>query len=521
MTAKILTVVISGVVLVGLVFGMVVMAGPVAPPVVDDPWSGVPEWPKATDHTPFFDEQFADGPSVTRACLECHPDSAEQVMATTHWTWLGSAGGDVPGKGPIPLGKQNVLNNFCIAISANWPRCTSCHAGYGYEDASFFETAGPDQVDCLICHDSSGLYEKGAALSGHPSPSSDLLASARSVGRTTRTGCGNCHFRGGGGDGVKHGDLDGSMFFPPERVDVHMGRHALVCSDCHQAHEHRIEGRFLPEQSEYETRATCTSCHAEAPHTQDRLNTHVTAVACQTCHIPLFAVETGTKMWWDWSLAGRDGDPAAIAAELVAEITTVGMEGYSEEIVEGFRRVDSDPDVHATYSKAKGLFLVARRQIPEYGWYNGTTSRYAPGERFDGEPPLQLNRPQGSASDPEAKIWPFKVHRGIQPFDGEYRHLLALHTYGEGGYWTEFDWDRALEVGAEAAGVPFSGQRSWISTEMYWPQNHMVASADNALRCVDCHGATGRMDWAALGYPSDPAYGGDRRQMDLVREGGS
>jgi hypothetical protein len=26
------------------------------------------------------------------------------------------------------------------------------------------------------------------------------------------------------------------------------------------------------------------------------------------------------------------------------------------------------------------------------------------------------------------------------------------------------------------------------------------------------------MDWEALGYPGDPAFQGDRRQMDVVRE---
>ena len=33
-----------------------------------------------TDHSGFFNKPFADGPSVTRACLQCHEDSAQQVM---------------------------------------------------------------------------------------------------------------------------------------------------------------------------------------------------------------------------------------------------------------------------------------------------------------------------------------------------------------------------------------------------------------------------------------------------------
>ena len=35
-----------------------------------------------TDHSSFFHKPFADGPSVTRACLKCHQDSAQQVMKT-------------------------------------------------------------------------------------------------------------------------------------------------------------------------------------------------------------------------------------------------------------------------------------------------------------------------------------------------------------------------------------------------------------------------------------------------------
>jgi hypothetical protein len=131
-----------------------------------------------------------------------------------------------------------------------------------------------------------------------------------------------------------------------------------------------------------------------------------------------------------------------------------------------------------------------------------------------------VNLPLGSAHDPSSRIWPFKVHRGRQPADPGSGHLLAPHVHGEGGYWTTFDWDRALETGAAASGVPYAGRHVWRATEMHWPQNHMVQSRERALSCPDCHGPGGRMDWEALGYPGDPAVQGDRRQMDLVRGGG-
>jgi len=31
-----------------------------------------------------------------------------------------------------------------------------------------------------------------------------------------------------------------------------------------------------------------------------------------------------------------------------------------------------------------------------------------------------------------------------------------------------------------------------------------VQPAKNALRCIDCHGQHGRMDWKALGYSGNP-----------------
>ena len=74
---------------------------------------------------------------------------------------------------------------------------------------------------------------------GYPAEGVDLLAVAQSVGTPTRENCGGCHFDGGGGNGVKHGDLDESLIFPPESVDVHMGGNDFQCVDCHQTEDHR------------------------------------------------------------------------------------------------------------------------------------------------------------------------------------------------------------------------------------------------------------------------------------------
>jgi hypothetical protein len=50
----------------------------------------------------------------------------------------------------------------------------------------------------------------------------DLAKVAQKVGKTSRDTCGACHFFGGGGDAVKHGDLDSSLKKPGKYLDVHM-----------------------------------------------------------------------------------------------------------------------------------------------------------------------------------------------------------------------------------------------------------------------------------------------------------
>ena len=101
----------------------------------------------AQDHTDVISGPFKTGQEVTEACVGCHEQQANDFMKTVHWTWREKQ--KVPGKGEMQIGKINLLNNFCIALPSNWPRCTSCHAGYGWKDASF-NFDDPKNVDCLV-----------------------------------------------------------------------------------------------------------------------------------------------------------------------------------------------------------------------------------------------------------------------------------------------------------------------------------------------------------------------------------
>lgn len=108
------------------------------------------------DHSKFKELKgpFSTGPEVTKACLQCHTEASKQLHKTKHWNWdvVNEATGQ-------KLGKKNIINNFCGSVVSNEPRCTSCHIGYGWKDASF-DFASEENVDCLVCHDTTADYRK-------------------------------------------------------------------------------------------------------------------------------------------------------------------------------------------------------------------------------------------------------------------------------------------------------------------------------------------------------------------------
>lgn len=459
---------------IAIVVGTMLLATSSSAVASDDPWAYVPVRTEPTDHTSLLDGPFTTGQQVTAACLACHEDAAHEVTQTVHWTWQSPPVEVAWREEPVSIGKANTINNFCIGIQSNWTGCTRCHAGYGWTSADF-DFGDEGNVDCLVCHDQSGQYVKASA--GLPAEGVDLLAAAQSVGTPSRVNCGGCHFNGGGGNGVKHGDLDESLYFPSENVDVHMGRYDFLCVDCHQTDDHQIAGRSISVSVDDSNQVYCTNCHQPTLHGDDRITAHVATVACQTCHIPQGALRDPTKLEWDWSQAG--------------DLT----------------REESPHE----YLAIKGSFVYEENFRPEYLWYDGTAQRYLLGDVINPIAPTNINYPLGGLGDPTALIFPFKVHYARQPYDTTYNILLQPQTVGETGYWTTFDWDSALANGSAAAGLPYSGSYDFAETVMYWPLTHMVQPADRALQCADCHSDNGRMDWEALGYFGDPMVWGGRR----------
>jgi len=445
-----------------------------------DPWAGVPERPIHTDHTFLMKGPFETGQDVTLACLECHPDASDQMMETVHWTWE-SKPIQIPGReDPVTVGKKNQINNFCIGTQGNQQKCTSCHVGYGWEDENF-DFENPTNIDCLACHADSNLYAKGDY--GYPVEGVDLLAAAQSVRNPTRENCGACHFDGGGGNAVKHGELNEHLYYPEENLDIHMGGMDFLCTDCHITEDHQIKGRLVPDNYKInpDEQVYCTDCHSSELHQDQRINAHTNTVACQTCHIPLIGVDDPTKVFWDWSTAGDDS---------------------------------IEENVHE-YLKIKGSFEYAQNLTPTYAWFNGDLEyRYLLGDKMDPSEPTMINLPAGSIRDPKALIFPFKVHIAKQPYDSVNNILLQPLTAREDGFWTTFDWPSALELGAEITGLDYSGQYGFAETWMYWPVTHTVRPDQDALVCENCHGPEGRMDWEALGYYGDPIEWGGRFQSN-------
>lgn len=456
---------------IGLVLVLLILAAPA--------WSEIEEHKELTG-------PFASGPEVTAACLDCHQDSADDFMKTTHWTW--SSLQDIAGHGDMEFGKVNVINNFCIALSSNWPRCTSCHAGYGWKDDSF-DFSKAENIDCLACHDGTGKYKKFPTGAGHPAyetkkwqkkdwPAADLVAAAQSVTSPSRQTCGACHFYGGGGDGVKHGDMDSSLKSPALTLDVHMSPEGqdMTCQECHTTSGHMVKGNAMVASPTGSNHFDCVDCHDADPHKKSMLNKHYKSIACQTCHVPTFARELPTKLYWDWSTAGKK------------------------------LPVEKDEYGKPSYNNKKGNFVWGKNVVPTYAWYNGKSGTYVLGEKIDPEAMTDLNWPLGDKQDTDAKIYPFKVHAGRQAYDMGNNTLVIPKLFGPGGFWKTNDWNAAATLGMQTVGLEMDGDVGFAETRMFWRINHMVAPADQALKCKDCHSKTGdgRMNWAELGYTADP-----------------
>lgn len=457
-------------------------------------------------HKGYFTENTYQG---TKSCLNCHGKLADEVLNTAHFKWEGVAT-NIEGFENEIHGKNDILNNFCIAVTTNEARCTQCHAGYGYKDGTY-DFGDPENIDCLVCHDQTSTYAKDIKTAGLPVPTVDLDLVAQSVamngGTPTIDNCIDCHALAGGGDNVKHGDLALVMADTTREFDVHMGTDGgdMECVACHQVKRdadgnmlsHGIGGMPYHSIDEGDMKQ-CDDCHGELNNVH--IGTSVELVfandrhqrlACQVCHIPTFARQTSTKAEWYWETAGQDLDPIPV-----------------------------DPVTNRpTYDKKKGDFVWANNVRPELRYFNGKYRKMLLGvnDTYTTEP-VVMAEPLGDYTDPDAMIYPFKKMIGNQVADVVNQRIMVPHLFGTAGgpnpYWGAYDWDLAVLDAAAVTGQPYqSGDFGFVDTEMFLSINHEVAPKEQAWgmdsECGDCH-LQNQIDWTALGWTGDPVVDGVR-----------
>jgi hypothetical protein len=424
----------------------------------------------------------------SKTCNECHNESRE-VHASVHYQWHGSTPHVVNMEGG---GKLGGINDFCGYPDINFigqltnfngetidGGCALCHVGMGDKPISEPTQAQLDNIDCLICH-SDSYRRKVVRLSDGsfafaPAPEKmdvSLLQAITDIRREpTKGACVNCHSYAGGGCNNKRGDLEEAHRDPPNAsFDVHMasrdnGGAGLICQDCHVTEGHRFAGRGVdlrPTDLNMEVR--CTNCHPIKPHNQDKLNDHTGRLDCATCHIPVFAKITSTDMVRDYSRLPQ---------------------------------ISQDRQLYEPH--------IERRDnvVPEYRFWNGSSTIYEFGAAFERSESgrVLMAGPRGDITDSSAKIYPFKHHLAVQPYDVDTNKLLPLKL---DILFQTGDVDGAIEAGAEAVGWPLNNGYDFVETERFMGLFHEVSPAADALSCDRCHGENGRMDFDALGYTPLP-----------------
>jgi len=437
----------------------------------EHPWN-------TTDHSKHevLQQDFKNGNEITKACLSCHSEASYQFKKTIHWTWLAEGSLEKSDYGKAGYS----INNFCISTNKMEDKsCLSCHPGWN---------GVSEDVNCLVCHSQEEInwtesFDDLRYFSEEEDEESRELAAeirgnikkaVSNISRPTRKNCGGCHFYSGGGDGVKHGDLDTSLTKPNKALDVHMGVDGqnFNCVRCHTTVLHNVAGRVYTApaathrksliEDDLTAKITCESCHTATPHkTSEKANDHTDRVACQSCHIPEFARVNPTKLFWDWSKAGKrkNGKP--------------------------YKTKDSLGQYN--YMSIKGEMKWGKNIQPEYFWYNGKINSLTAKNTIDPSKTVAVSYPVGDYKDKNSRIYPFKIHRGVQPYDKINKTLLAPLLSDPDGYWATLDWRSALQKGMEFIGLPYSGQYDFVETTYVFPTTHMVAPKGNALACTECH----------------------------------
>jgi hypothetical protein len=406
-----------------------------------------------------------DGPGT---CIECHTDEAEDVHGSVMYQWQGEA--PQMASGPATQGKiSGGVNSYCINILGNWNVCGNCHVGLGAMPGPDPVTAELENIDCLICHQQAYRRKK---VNGSFVPDTDAMGitmdeAVQTVHEPVRFNCLQCHAKAGGGDAVKRGDLSlAHASTGDEHFDVHMatGGGDLQCQECHTVSDHRFAGRgsdLRPTDSA--AILECTNCHAVMAtpdgHEGSTIDRHVGRLACQTCHIPIYAKDAA------------DSD-----ATEATETYRTWLASHSTQ-----------PPYHPAADTANDL-------VPEYRFWNRRNNNYLLYDTVTRDPVTgryPTSRPIGHVTNRDSKLYPFKYKTAQQPITNATNQLIALDT---SVYFASGDASAAVEQGLVNMGIEATEPYSWIETDTFQMLNHEVSPDGDALRCGDCHGSSARMN---------------------------
>ncbi len=145
---------------------------------------------------------------------------------------------------------------------------------------------------------------------------------------------------------------------------------------------------------------SCTDCHSgkdtTGGHSNRTIGRHVARVACQTCHIPIFAKNADNTIATEETEIHRDWQQPHPTASGV---------------------------IHPKPTMAGNLY-------PTYKWWNGTSSSYLLYDRVASPIPTTIptSAPNGSVNNDGSKLYPFKYKTAFQPLNSSTNELIALDT---------------------------------------------------------------------------------------------
>ncbi len=407
-------------------------------------------------------------------CLQCHEDEARQVHGSVMYQWEGDAP-DMD-SGPARQGKAaGAVNSYCVNIAGNWGGCGGCHVGLGERPAPEATPAQLANVDCMLCHQQAYRRTKvdGQFVPDEAAMGMTMDEAARTIHEPVRSNCLQCHAKAGGGDSVKRGDLTLAHGSTSDRAfDVHMATTGanLRCQDCHTVTDHRFAGKgsdLRPTDSPVQLE--CSNCHgsmAGGGHEGEDLDRHMARVACQTCHIPVYAKNAADS-----------------AASEATEVHRTWL------------------DTHASSAPFHPANMTANDLVPEYRFWNRRSRNYLLHDVAEVDPATgryPTSRPLGDVTDPDAKLYAFKYKTAEQPLATAERKLIAIDT---SVYFATADAAAATEQGLVNMGLPATTAYEWVETDTFQMLNHEVSPSQDALGCDDCHGRSARMDLVEdLGY---------------------